>query len=40
MKSFSLEELGINAIDDLIETAYLQKIRDTFARSTGIETEF
>jgi class 3 adenylate cyclase/ligand-binding sensor protein len=37
MSTFSLEELGIDNIDDLIEPEYLQKIRDTFAKSTGIE---
>jgi class 3 adenylate cyclase/ligand-binding sensor protein len=37
MSSFSLEELGIENIDDLIDPEYLQNIRDTFAKSTGIE---
>ena len=37
MAEYSLADLGINSIEDLVEPAYLQRIRDTFSRSTGIE---
>jgi class 3 adenylate cyclase len=34
---YSLADLDIRSIEDLIPATYLQKIRDTFARSTGIQ---